>query len=102
MDYFNCSENFGNAAIVCPQSRERIFGDNELGHIAGACYSHVASSLVTMIPAPRIPTFQKGWEACEKVYSAWLESETAREQREAQVTEERQRQEVIEFARRLP
>ena len=102
MDYISCDDNFGNAAILCPQSQRKRFGDDALGRAAGACYSHVAYSLTVTNPPPRIPTFQKGWEACEKVYAAWLESEIARQHREAETAEERLRQEVIEFASKLP
>lgn len=91
----------GNIYSQLAQSPAPDFGPGNLGRMAGICYSHQATNLITIVPAPRIPTFQKGWEACEKVYAAWLDSETARKQRERAELEERQRLEVIDFVSKL-
>lgn len=77
------------------------FGADELGKAAGICYSHQQQSLTLTTPPPRIPQFQAGWEACTKVYAAWLEGEVARQMREREAEEERQREFINEFARKL-
>lgn len=65
------------------------FGDNPLGRAANICSRHQAmdGGFAVLSPPPRVPRFMKGWEACSKVWSAWLESEDGRKRREAEKAE---------------
>lgn len=85
------------SSYPCPPA----FGADELGKAAAICYSHQQISVMLLNPPPRIPQFQQGWEACTKVYAAWLEGEAAHQIREREAEDERQREFVNEFARKL-
>jgi len=83
---------------VCASS---TFGTDDLGRAMTVCQDHFRLSATVMIPPPRIPDFAQGWEACTKVWAAWLDSEEARKQREREAEIERQRQFVNEVAGKL-
>lgn len=87
---------------VCASPSCIDFGNSDLGKAARICDDHVARSIIArVIPEPRIPAFQPGWEACSKVWSAWLDSEDARKQREYEAEIQRQQDFVNEIARGL-
>jgi hypothetical protein len=84
--------------LPCQSFACQQFGETTLGRAALVCSSHIALREITLIPRPRIPQFMPGWEACTKVWSAWLESEDGRKLREAEDAEKRDREFVNSIA----
>lgn len=105
--YDNLLPDMGRSIVqplnrVCGSPSCIDFGNSDLGKAARICDDHVARSLVMRtIPEPRVPTFMSGWEACSKIWAAWLDSEDARKQREYEAEVQRQRDFVNEVAGNL-
>lgn len=99
---FNDYDNlFRQPARVCSSPSCIDFGNGDLGRAARFCDDHQARSIISMDPPPRIPRFMAGWEACAKVWAAWLDSEESRKQREYEAEQARQRNFVEETAKGL-
>ena len=73
----------------CDTLRCMDFGTDDLGRAALFCDGHKMT--VVTAPAPIIPEFMKGWEACQKVWTRWLETETAKEQARALAEEQKEK-----------
>ena len=73
------------------------FGSDDIGRAAEICDRHRPFTSIT----PSNPGFLEGWEACAKVWNAWLESENGRLRAAAIAEEARQKSFVEEVARTL-
>ncbi len=88
--------------LTCSAPTQIMRSSDDLGRAMRICSDHQRSSALTItVPPPRIPDFMQGWEACTKVWAAWLDSEEARQQREYEAEIERQRQFVNDIAGKL-
>lgn len=81
--------NMDELHLPCATMSCAEFGDDPISRAADICNRHqsINGGFIITIPPPRIPRFMKGWEACSKVWSAWLESEDGRKRREAEKAE---------------
>lgn len=77
------------------------YGNTPLGQAMRVCDAH-CEILMTAVSPPSAPSWPEAWQACRKVYAAWQDSETMRQRRAEEDRIERQRQEIIEFAKTLP
>lgn len=85
-----------------PTFRPKLYGDDDLGRAMTLCEAHTLP-ITAVYPEgghPH-PGYRQGWEACGKVLAAWKQSETARQQREAEEQAARDKAWVEEFARGL-